>query len=92
MARRRFGRPGTTRIVFSVLWIALGGLSAYYLFTLFTGAAPAVSRTAQMAAPAAPELAAQAPSPSVEARTVGRAARRDRQKSANALSAAGHAG
>lgn len=65
MARRRFGRPGTTRIVFSALWIALGGLSAYYLFTLFTGAAPAVSRTAQMAAPAAPEPAAQAPSPSV---------------------------
>lgn len=58
MARRRIGGTGTARTVFSVLWIALGGLSAYYLFTVLTGTAPAVSRTAGPAAPAQPGPAA----------------------------------
>ena len=73
MARRRIGAPSTIRTVFSVLWIALGCLSVYYLFTLFTGAAPAVSRTAQMAAPAAsaPSTPAPAAQPGLSAEQLG---------------------
>lgn len=63
MARRRFGGPGTARSVFSILWIALGGLSAYYLFTLFADPSAAGDQSARMAAPAAPSSAAPAPAP-----------------------------
>jgi len=64
MARRRFGGRNAIRSAFSILWIALGCLSAFYLFTLFTGQTAAVSRTAATA-PAAPSPAAQAPAASV---------------------------
>ena len=61
MARRRVGRPGTARSVFSILWIALGGLSAYYLFTLFADPSAAGDQTARMAAPSAPSPTIAAP-------------------------------
>ena len=61
MARRRVGGPGTARSVFSILWIALGGLSAYYLFTLFADPSAAGDQTARMAAPSAPSPTAPAP-------------------------------
>ena len=61
MARRRVGGPGTARSVFSILWIALGGLSAYYLFTLFADPSAAGDQSARMAAPAAPSSAAPVP-------------------------------
>jgi hypothetical protein len=63
MARRRVGGPGTARSVFSILWIALGGLSAYYLFTLFADPSAAGDQSARMAAPAAPSSAAPVPAP-----------------------------
>ena len=63
MARRRVGGPGTARSVFSILWIALGGLSAYYLFTLFADPSAAGDQSARMAAPAAPSSAAPIPAP-----------------------------
>ena len=64
MARRRFGGRNAIRSVFSILWIALGCLSAFYLFTLFTGQTAAVSRTAATA-PSGPAPAAQAPAAAV---------------------------
>ena len=60
MARRRVGGPGNARTVFSILWIALGGLSAYYLFTLIANPSAAGGQAARMAAPAAPSSAAPA--------------------------------
>lgn len=61
MARRRFGGGGMTRNIFSILWIALGCLSAFYLFTLFTGQTAAGSRSAALAPAAGPAPAAPAP-------------------------------
>ncbi|ODR98993.1 hypothetical protein AUC68_07525 [Methyloceanibacter methanicus] len=46
--------------MFSILWIALGGLSAYYLFTLIADPSAAGGQAARMAAPAAPSSAAPA--------------------------------
>ena len=67
MTRRRFGGRGATRTVFTVLWIALGGLSGFYLFTLFTNPTAAGFQLARpsptMDAPAAPMPTAAPPPP-----------------------------
>jgi hypothetical protein len=77
MAKRRTGGRGATRNVFAVLWIALAGLSGFYLFTLFTdptalggpalqmSAAPADS-TPAAPAPAAPAAPAPAQTASLD--------------------------
>ena len=67
MTRQRFGGRGATRTVFTVLWIALGGLSGFYLFTLFTNPTAAGFQLARpsptMDAPAAPMRTAAPPHP-----------------------------
>ncbi|MEM7399914.1 MAG: hypothetical protein AAF354_13390 [Pseudomonadota bacterium] len=67
MARKRVGGPGNTRIVFSVLWIALGCLSAFYLFTLLTGPTAAEGQMAKATPPPANAEPAPAPTPEVPA-------------------------
>lgn len=72
MAKRRTGGRGGARNVFAVLWIALAGLSGFYLFTLFTdptalgGPLVQLSAVSEDQAPAAPAAAAEsAPAPVV---------------------------
>lgn len=65
MAERRTGGRGKARNVFAVLWIALAGLSGFYLFTLFTdptalGGPVQVSGAIEDSAPAAPAAAVPA--------------------------------
>lgn len=69
--RRRTGGRGVARSVFAFFWIALAGLSGFYLFTLFTDPTALGGQTFQMsavtgdappAAPAAP-VAPEAPAP-----------------------------
>ena len=67
MAKRRTGGRGVARNVFAVLWIALAGLSGFYLFTLFTdptalgGPVVQLSAVSEDQAPAAPPAAAAPP-------------------------------
>lgn len=67
MAKRRTGGRGVARNVFAVLWIALAGLSGFYLFTLFTdptalgGPVVQLSAVSEDQAPAAPAAAAAPP-------------------------------
>jgi sporulation related protein len=72
MAKRRTGGRGGARNVFAVLWIALAGLSGFYLFTLFTdptalgGPLVQLSAVSEGQAPAAAPAAAEpAPAPVV---------------------------
>jgi len=71
--RRRTGERSMARILFALFWIALGGLSGFYLFTLLTDPTAAGGQTAQTSEPqAAPEpstpapVVAAVPSPSVD--------------------------
>ncbi|WP_141701519.1 hypothetical protein, partial [Methyloceanibacter marginalis] len=65
MAKRRTGGRGGARNVFAVLWIALAGLSGFYLFTLFTdptalgGPLVQLSAVSEGQAPAAAPAAAE---------------------------------
>ncbi|MGK2921290.1 MAG: SPOR domain-containing protein [Methyloceanibacter sp.] len=67
MAKRRTGGRGVARNVFAVLWIALAGLSGFYLFTLFTdptalgGPVVQLSAVSEDQAPDAPPAAAAPP-------------------------------
>lgn len=73
--RRRTG--GMARSVFALFWIALGGLSGFYLFTLLTDPSAAGGQTAQTSeaetapqpAPPPPPVAA-VPAPSVDSAEV----------------------
>ncbi len=65
MAKRRC-IGGMARNVFALFWIALGGLSGFYLFTLLTDPSAAGGQTAQTSEPQA-ALAPAAPPPPVAA-------------------------
>lgn len=71
--RRRTGGRGVARNTFAVLWIALAGLSGFYLFTLFTdptalgGPAIQLSAASGESAPDAPAAPASATPPPVAA-------------------------
>jgi hypothetical protein len=71
MAKRRTGGRGGARNVFAVLWIALAGLSGFYLFTLFTdptalgGPLVQLGAVSEDAPAAAPTTAEPAPAPVV---------------------------
>ena len=61
MARRRTGGRGVARNVFAFLWIALAGVSGFYLFTLFTDPTALGSQTAQLSAVTEGQAPATAP-------------------------------
>jgi len=61
MARRRTGGRGVARNVFAFLWIALAGVSGFYLFTLFTDPTALGGQTAQLSAVTEGQAPATAP-------------------------------
>jgi len=75
--RRRTGVRSMARAMFALFWIALGGLSGFYLFTLFTDPSTAGGQTARPSEPQAvpepstpPPAVAAVPSPSVDSAEV----------------------